>query len=107
MLSKNIYDREKIPKYVKYKEEQRQASHLVKYKKEKEYEYYKCDYCNSNIIIDKDKTKMTGGTATFPATLTKKQDLQLVLCNKCLNPVLKEFEDKLVEENYNHIPRID
>ena len=98
MLSNSVYEREKILKYVKYKEEQRQASHLVKYKKEKEYEYYKCDYCNGNIIINKDKTKMVGGTVKFPATLTQKQDLQLVLCNKCLNPVLKEFENKLLDK---------
>ena len=107
MLNNSVYSREKIHKYVKYKEETREASHLVKYKKEKEYEYYKCDYCNSNIIIHKDKTKMIGGTVTFPATLTKKEDLHLVLCNKCLNPVLKEFESKLIQENHNHIPRID
>lgn len=92
MLSRDVYEREKIPKYAEYKEEKREASHLVKYKKEKEYDYYKCDYCREKIIIDKDKTKMTGGTVLFPASLTKKGELQLVLCNKCLNPVLKMFE---------------
>lgn len=107
MLGKDIYERERIPKYVQYKEEQREASHLVKYKKEKEYDYYKCDYCKEKIIINKDKTKMTGGTVVFPAALTQKNDLHLALCNKCLNPVLKAFEEALIEKNYNHIPRID
>lgn len=97
MLKSSVYGREKIPKNVKYKPKPQEGRHLVKYKQEKDYEYYICDYCGAEIKILDKKTEMTGGTVIFPATLTQKDDLRLALCNKCLKPVLKEFEDKLEE----------
>lgn len=69
------------------------ASHLVNYKKEKLYEYYKCDYCGEEIKILEKKQEMTGGVATIPHTVTKRGELKLALCNKCLKPALKEFEE--------------
>lgn len=93
MLDKNVlYYREKIPKYTRYANKPTEGRHLVKYENKKEYEYYKCDYCNDEIIILKDHKKMTGGTVVFPKSLTKKKDLELVLCNKCLNAAIIEFE---------------
>lgn len=96
MLKSIVYNREnKIPKYTKYKDPMGEAKHLVKYKKEKNYDYYKCDYCNEEIKILNKIHEMTGGIAIFPDSLTKRGKLKLVLCNKCLKPVLKEFEDEL------------
>lgn len=108
MLNSNVYYREKVPKYTKYKEKPEAGKHLVKYPVIKEYEYYICDYCKSEIIILKKKYEMTGGIAKFPAGVTGKEDVELALCNKCLNPLLREFELNLIsEKNYNHIPRVD
>ena len=46
------------------------ASHLVNYKKEKLYEYYKCDYCGEEIKILKEKQEiMSGGIVTIPQQL--------------------------------------
>lgn len=69
------------------------ASHLVNYKKVKLYDYYLCDYCGEEIKILEKKQEMTGGTATIPHTVTKRGELKLALCNKCLRPALKEFEE--------------
>lgn len=99
MLKSIVYDREnKITKYTKYKPKPKEGRHLVKYKEEKDYNYYKCDYCNEEIKILDKKYEMTGGIVTFPDSLTRKGQLKLVLCNKCLKPVLKEFEDEFQVE---------
>lgn len=67
---------------------------LVNHKKEKLYKYYKCDYCGAEIKILKKTQEMTGGIATIPHTITKRGELKLALCNKCLKPALKEFEEE-------------
>lgn len=100
---KNRYNeflwREKIPKHQKYKEsDQDTAKHLTKSKNnksEKLYDYYCCDYCNDEIKIISKKDEMTGGIVTIPRTLTKKEPIKLVLCNKCLKPVIAEYEEEL------------
>lgn len=108
MLSSSVYYREKVPKHTKYKEKPEAGRHLVKYPSIKEYEYYLCDYCNAEIRILEKKHEMTGGIAKFPAAITGKDEVELALCNKCLNPVLQELEAKLmIDKNYNHIPRVD
>lgn len=83
--------RKEVPKYSKLKPKP-EASHLVNYKNEVEYEYYICDYCGAKIKILNKKYKMTGGIAILPYTLTKTKDLKLALCNKCVRPAIKEFE---------------
>lgn len=85
-------NREKIKKNTKYKE--KQTHHLTKSKEkpEKDYDYYKCDYCGEEIKILKKHHEMAGGIVIIPASLTKRQSLKLVLCNKCLKPVIQEFE---------------
>lgn len=88
----DFLNRIKIEKNTKYKEQQ--IHHLTKSKEkpEKDYNYYKCDYCGDEIRILKKQHEMTGGIVTIPASLTKRQSLKLVLCNKCLKPVINEFE---------------
>ena len=93
MLSNRIFGRERIDKYVKYIEKDEEARHLVKIKPEKQYEYYICDFCGSEIIIKEKKHEMTGGICIFPDAMTKRGDTKVVLCNKCLKPALKEFEE--------------
>lgn len=89
-----LEDRKKIPIYTKWKPKPKEARHLVKYKDEKDYDYYKCDYCNSEIKILKGvkRYEMLGGIAILPGTLTKRGNIKLVLCCKCLNPVVRLFE---------------
>lgn len=87
-----LSNRGAVPVYAKMKPKP-EASHLVNYKNEKEYEYYKCDYCGSEIKILSKRYEMTGGIITIPYTVTKRKDINLALCNKCLKPVLKLFEE--------------
>ncbi len=92
----NIHElatREKVPIYSRMKPKPA-ASHLVSYKKEKEYDFYKCDFCGEQIKILKDRHEMTGGTIKFTHLVTKCGDIELALHNKCLNPVLKILENK-------------
>lgn len=91
-----LEDRKKIPIYTKWKSKPKEARHLVKYKDEKDYDYYKCDYCNSEIKILKGvkKHEMLGGIVILPVTLTKRGTIKLALCCKCLNPVVRLFEEE-------------
>lgn len=84
--------RREVPIYQKMKPKP-DACHLVNYKREKLYKYYQCDYCGAEIKILEKRQEMTGGIATIPHTVTKNGDIQLALCNKCLKPALKEFEE--------------
>lgn len=86
-----ISSRGTIPKYSKMKAKP-ESSHLVNHKVEKEYDYYKCDYCGDEIKILKKRQEMTGGVVTIPHTVTRRGAINLALCNKCLKPLLKEFE---------------
>lgn len=63
-----------------------------KEKETKDYEYYKCDYCGDEIKIIKKHSEMSGGIATLPASLTRMEPIKVVLCNKCLRPVIQELE---------------
>ena len=88
----SLESRENIPIYDKEKPKP-EGSHLVKVKKEILYKYYKCDYCGDEIKIMSKKQDMSGGIVVLPQTLTKRGELKLAICNKCLNPLLKEFEE--------------
>lgn len=87
-------------KHIKYDEVIRYRKHNEP--KKKLYEYYVCDYCDQEIKVKDKNCEMTGGIVSIPKTLTKCGNLTLALCNKCLNKVIKEFEDI-----NKHIPRID
>ena len=87
-----LSSRIEIPIYTKMKPIPDKC-HLVNYKKEKLYDYYICDYCGEEIKIIEKKQEMTGGVAIIPHTVTKRGELRLALCNKCLKPALKEFEE--------------
>lgn len=87
-----LSNRGNVPVYAKMKPKP-EASHLVNYKNEKEYEYYKCDYCGGEIKILEKKQEMTGGTIIFKHLVTKHGDIEMALHNKCLKPILKIFEE--------------
>lgn len=89
-----LADREKVCKHVKYKEKPQEARHLIKYKQEKDYEYYKCDYCKEEIKIEKGWEKKTGGVVTIPNTVTGRGNIEIAIHNKCLKKFLKELEEK-------------
>lgn len=90
-ISRNI-----IEKHKKYKKIE--TNHLTNSKKEIDYEFYICDCCKNEIKIEtkKDRHKQVGGIVTLPNTVTKRGNIQLALCNSCLNRVIREFEK---EEN--------
>lgn len=80
-------------KKVKYTEDDDVSRHLTKIKPKRDYAYYTCDYCGEEIKIEKDTTKRTGGVCIIPYTITRGTAIELALHDKCLNPVLKEFEE--------------
>ena len=85
--------RKEITKYEKIVKEE-EHSNIIKTKKKKIYDYYKCDYCGDEIRLDIKQAERTGGIVEFPHVLTKRGKVKLALCNKCLKKVLKEFEQE-------------
>lgn len=85
--------RKEITKYEKIVREE-EHSNVIKTKKKKIYDYYKCDYCGDEIRLDTKQAERTGGIAEIPHILTKRGKVKLALCNKCLKKVLKEFEQE-------------
>ncbi len=108
-------NRAKPEKYTRYKMSEQGANHLTKVKKEKDYDYYACDYCHDEIRILKNQKSLdgnaiaSGGIVELPCFLTMTdKKIKLALCNKCLRPVVQQFTDRnMIEDNNNHIPRID
>lgn len=85
-------NREKPEKHIKL-EESSNSSNVVHSKRRRKYEYYRCDYCNTEIRLDiKEWQKRPGGVTTLPHTLTNCGNVTVALCNKCFNKVLKELE---------------
>lgn len=85
-----LRDRQKIDKHIRYK--QTEKSNITNSKKEKDYEYFVCDYCLEEIRIKDKKHEMSGGICIIPQSLTKKQAVKVVLHNKCLKAAMKELE---------------
>ena len=85
-----LRDRKSIEKHIKFK--QIKTSNVVNSKKEKDYEYFICDYCHEEIKIKDKKHEMTGGICIIPSSLTKRQAVKAVLHNKCLKAAIKELE---------------
>lgn len=85
--------RENVPKYVKYKKKP-DGSHLVNYKQQKDYEYYKCDYCGEEIIIKDKADEQDGGIAILPNTITNRGNIKIALHNRCLKPLLEAIEKR-------------
>lgn len=77
--------RKKIETHTKYKAGDGVGSHLVNEKKTKLYDYYKCDYCGGEIVVEESKIKQSGGIVDF-------REMKLALHNSCLKEVLKEYE---------------
>ena len=79
----------------KYEEKHEQGRHLVKTEKPKKiYDYYICDYCKGEIVIKDKSYEQTGGVMKIPQSLSNAEKVfYLSLCNKCVKPVVKEFEE--------------
>ena len=60
-------------------------------RKRKLYDYYVCDYCGKKIELTEPKNQRTGGTVKLSYILTKRSTVEVALCNKCINLVLKEL----------------
>ena len=85
-----LRDRQKIDKHIRYK--QTEKSNVTYIKREKDYEYFICDYCLEEIKIKDKKHEMVGGICIISQSLTKKQAVKVVLHNKCLKAAIKELE---------------
>ena len=85
----------KKPIYIKYRP--RERSNLVQIKDEVEYKYYKCEYCGDEIIITDKAEEMTGGIVKIPMTLTGDKSEYKVICNKCVIPMIKRYEEKYIK----------
>lgn len=77
----------------KIKYEKKECNHLTNEFKKKLYEYYICDNCGNEIKITKKWERSNGGVVLLPTLLTKNKEISVALCNKCLNLVIKEFEE--------------
>lgn len=88
-----LQERKEIQKHIKF-ETKNENSNVIKTERKKLYEYYKCDYCDNEIRLDKKIHERSGGVIDFPHTLTKCGKVTLVLCNKCLNKAIEEFKEK-------------
>lgn len=62
--------------------------------------YWKCDYCGEKIKID--DVARTGGITKLSHVITGSRSIQVALCNKCVNPVLREFEEGRSVYNANN-----
>lgn len=96
---KKFDDRKHVEEHVKYKTSNDIANHLTKTKKEIDYRYYICDYCEEEIRIEKDRDKIKGGVLIIPQSITKRSKIELALHNRCINAVLREFESNKVSLN--------
>lgn len=65
------------------------GTNLTNERKEKEYDYMICDYCNEEIKIEDDIAKKTGGTINIK--ITKARELTIASHNKCLKSLLREI----------------
>lgn len=94
-MIKEQYERLRIrglpEKKIKY---QGTKNHLSFEEKKKLYEYYTCDNCGAEIKIRKKWEQSEGGVILLPTLLTKRRPITVAVCNKCLNSVLKEFEEE-------------
>lgn len=86
-----LVNREKIEKQTRYSELEARFN-TVQSKKEKLYDYYKCDYCGKDIPINKKWEEKQGGIVELKASITGLFAIKLALHNKCLKSVIKEFE---------------
>lgn len=65
---------------------------VVNRRAEKLYEYYICDFCGSEIRLDKKQADRSGGLAVLPNSLTRCGNITVALCNKCIKEVIKQLE---------------
>ena len=70
MNLEKIENRTKIENQTEYEIEQ-EGSNVVKTKKKKIYEYYRCDFCGEKIILTEKYDERTGGIVKIPISLTK------------------------------------
>lgn len=62
--------------------------------------YLVCDYCGEKIMLDGEVR--TGGTTKLSHVITGTRTIHVALCNKCVNPVLREFEEGRSVYNANN-----
>ena len=87
-----IINREVIPLYTKYKKNN-EKSQIVNRLKQKDYEYYLCDYCGKEIRKEKDWQNKKGGIVELSNLITKKGNMRLALHNRCLSKAINSFDE--------------
>lgn len=69
-----------------------EKSNTINRKKTKLYDYYICDYCKTEIRLDKKQEERSGGITILPHSLTKCGEITAVLCGKCVKEAIKQLE---------------
>lgn len=88
-----IQTRNEIKKFIKYKTIEKEAMTQTFQHQVKDYEFYLCDKCQSEIKITKNREELTGGIVELESHITGLDNkIKLALHTKCLNPVLNEFK---------------
>lgn len=91
MKNKRLIEcRKDVPILTKYKILE-PGSNVNNCKKEEDYKYMQCDYCEEEIKIENDPQKRTGGVHTIQ--ITKIKSIKIAAHNKCLKPLIKEINE--------------
>ena len=94
----------------KYEEQKDEiGSHLIKKEKPKKiYDYYICDYCKEEIKVEDKWENKKGGILKIAQSLSNLDSvINLVLCNKCVKPVMKEFEEAIKKRKGKQMKEIN
>lgn len=91
MKNKRLIEvRKDVPILTKYKILEL-GSNVNNGRKEEDYKYMTCDYCEEEIRVENDPQKRTGGVHTI--RITKIKSIKIAAHNKCLKPLIKEINE--------------
>lgn len=91
MKNKRLIEcRKDVPILTKYKILEI-GTNVTNSRKEEDYKYMQCDYCEEEIRVEDDPQKRTGGVHTIRITQTK--SIKIAAHNKCVKPLIKEINE--------------
>lgn len=71
------------------------VTNTTKNQKIKKYDYYICDYCGQEIVIEEKWENSNGGICELPKTITKGKTIILALHNRCINKAIQELKEQI------------
>lgn len=90
--------RKKIELHTQYDENPNKFDN--RYKKEKIYDFYICDYCRMRIKImpNLKRSEQEGGKVTIPSSLINNESVEIVAHNRCIKNLVRELEELKIQE---------